>query len=488
MLQTIVHMSLIPISEWQADPFSFGFRPKRSAVQPVSLIADQLRIVDNIQPYRGFPKKVSYERYNKHKGLRHRARSHIITKGVNKRQRQYSYTYWIFIKEVKNKKSLDTFYSYPRFINVDIEKCFDKISHSSILGHTPIANKYRFLLKAWLYAPIYGPKMPGEKDCIKITPRCGLPQGSIIGPLVCNFVFAGLENYLLETFPHWYQFNDEELNRIRQKFEQKKVEHYAKPSNWPSVKVRVYRYADDILILGKASQEQFLDIYKRLVLFLKDRGLNVKKKENFVEVFSPGAKFEFLGFQFQYLDYKNSKIDRGKHTRYFFAEPFMVLKGFCSVRHRNNLLITICPKSYKFIMSNFKSMFARNRVGLPVEVLINDYNVWLTGVVKYFGLTRFTRIQLMKLNYLSFLRFKKLLLKKFSSKPKLRTFLRAKYFTSDYLVKDGDNIQLKVQDLIIYGQSSLHNIAPTIKSLKTNIYLNYSLHIRNNQKKTLADA
>jgi retron-type reverse transcriptase len=488
VLQTVIHMSLMPIAEWQADPFSFGFRPKRSAVQLISLIADQLRTIGTVQPYRGLVKQVNYESYKKHKGLRHRVRSYLITKGANKRRRQYSYTYWIFIKKVKNRKSRETFSSYPRFINIDIEKYFDKIPHSSILEFIPIVNKYRFLLKAWLYAPIYCPKMPKEKGYTKIIPRCGVSQGSIISPLICNFVLNGLENYLLKNLSHRYQFNDEEINRIRQQFGQKKVEQYAKPSDWPRVRIRVYRYAYDILILGKASQEQFLDIYKRLVLFLKDRGLNVKEKKNPVKVFSPRAKFEFLGFQFQYPDYKNSQIDRGKYTRYSFSDPYMVLRGLRNAKHRNKLLITIDPKSYKSIMFKFKSLFSRNRTGLPVKVLIKDYNEWLIGVIKYFGLTRSTRIQLMKLNHLAFLRFKKLLLKKFSSKPKLRTFLRTKYYTSDCLVKDGTNIQLKVQNFIPYGGRPLHNIAPTIKSLRANIYLDHSLYIKNDQKKTLADA
>jgi hypothetical protein len=70
----------------------------------------------------------------------------------------------------------------------------------------------------------------------------------------------------------------------------------------------------------------------------------------------------------------------------------------------------------------------------------------------------------------------------------LRTFLREKYFTSDYLVKDGDTTQLKVQEVIPHGGRSLHNIAPTISFLKANIYLNSFGYIENNYKKILMDA
>lgn len=261
----------------------------------------------------------------------------------------------------------------------------------------------------------------------------------------------GLEEFLLKDLPLRYQFDDKKISRIRQQFGQEKVGQYKNYSDSPIVRVRVYRYADDILILGKASQEHCMSIYKRLVLFLKDRGLSLKGKEDLVEVFLPEAKFEFLGFRFQFANYKNSKINRGKYTRYSFSEPFMVLRGFQMARYRDGLFITIRPKSYKSMILKFKLLFARSRVGLPVETLIKDYNEWLTGVVTYFGITRSTRIQLMKLNHFAYFKFKKLLLRKFSSKPKLRTFLREKYFTSDYLVKDGYTIQLKVQDVIPYG-------------------------------------
>ena len=488
VLQTVVYMALLPIAEWQADILSFGFRPKRSPIQPISMIADQLRTLATVQPYRGLPKEVSYKRYQKHKDAKLRVRSHLICKGVNKRRRKYSYTYWIINKEVKNIKSRDTFYAYPRFINVDIEKCFDKMSHSSILEYTPIVNKYRFLLKAWLYAPIYGTKTARDSKIVKIIPRCGIPQGSIVGPLTCNFVLDGLEEFLLKDLPLRYPFDDKEINRIRKQFGEKKVNQYKNPSDWTKVRIRVYRYADDILILGKASQEHFISIYKRLVLFLKNRGLNLKEKEDPIKVFLPGSKFEFLGFQFQFADFKNSKINIGKYTRYSFSEPFMVLRGLQKAQYRDGLFITIRPKSYKSIRLKFKSLFTSNRIGLPVETLIKDYNKWLTGTVGYFGVTRPTRIQLIRFNHFAYLRFKKLLLQKFASKPKLRTFLRKKYFTSDYLVKDGATIQLKMQEVVPHAGQPLHKIAPTIDSLKANIYLDSSLYLENNQKKILADA
>jgi hypothetical protein len=297
----------------------------------------------------------------------------------------------------------------------------------------------------------------------------------MIGSLICHFALDGLENYLLKNLSHRYLRNDEAINCIRGQFGQNKVEQYAKSLDWFSIKVRVYRYVDDILIIGKTSQEQFLDMYERLVLFLKDRGLNLKNKKNLVEVFLPRAKFEFLGFQFQYPGYKNSEIYRWKYTCYSFSEPYTALQGVCSVQRRNNLIITIRSMFYKSIISRFKLLFSRYCVELPVKVLIRNYNKLLTEVVPYFGLTKSIKIQLMKINHLAFLKFKKLLFRKFSSRPKLKTFVRTKYLTSDFLIKDGDSTQLKVQDLFINYRRLLYDIAFSIKFFRANIYLNHFL-------------
>lgn len=227
VLQIIVYMSLLPISEWQGDSHSFGFRPKRSAVQPVAMLANQLETVGNMKSYRGLPKKVAHNRYLTHVGLSHRSRSSLQNRDVAKRRLRYSYAYWIFTNESKKQKSHDTFYAYPRYINVDVEKYSDWISHAVILKYTPICEKYCFFIKAWLYAPIYGPKIAGSRNFVDIIPKRGVPQGAIIGPLICNIVLDGLENYVLNPLSYQYFLNSEEIKRIRKKFGNAKIQQYS---------------------------------------------------------------------------------------------------------------------------------------------------------------------------------------------------------------------------------------------------------------------
>jgi hypothetical protein len=211
-------------------------------------------------------------------------------------------------------------------------------------------------------------------------------QGSIIGPLICNMVLDGLENYVLNPLSYQYFFNFEETENICKKFENAKIQQSSFFYKYSKVKVKMYRYIDDILIIGKGSYEQFLNISKRLILFLAERKLFLKNSENLVRVFYPGVKFEYLGFQFQFVNYKSLKFNKGKYTRYSYTKPFVVVRGFHSALFYNNLLLIILNKVYKAIKLNFRYLFIRNRTVLPVEILIKKYNQWLSGVVNYFCL------------------------------------------------------------------------------------------------------
>jgi len=272
------------------------------------------------------------------------------------------------------------------YINVDIEKCFDWISHSAILKYTPICEKYYFFIQAWLYAPIYGTKVARCQNFVKVVPRRGVFQGSGIGPLICNIVLDGLENYLLNPLSYQYFFNSEEIKCIHKKFGNTKMQQYSYLNKYSRVKIKIYRYIDDLLIIGKGSYEQFLTISKRLIVFLAERGLFIKNSENPVQVFCPGAKFEYLGFQFQLANRKDPKINKGKYIRYSYLQPFILLRSFCSVEFRSGLLIIIRNKLYKAIKLTFCYLFMRNRAVFSVEKVIKKYNQWLSGVVNYFGL------------------------------------------------------------------------------------------------------
>ena len=78
-------------------------------------------------------------------------------------------------------------------------KCFAQINHNTIYQKVPLASKYLFLIKIWCTSKIIGPESKEGKDIV-FEPTSGIPQGSIIGPSICNIVLDGLQDLYKETY------------------------------------------------------------------------------------------------------------------------------------------------------------------------------------------------------------------------------------------------------------------------------------------------
>jgi len=131
-----------------------------------------------------------------------------------------------------------------RVIELDIEKCFDRISHSSIMER--------------LIAPT-GIKL-GIYRCLKSGvnpefPEQGTPQGGVISPLLANIALNGIED-------------------IHQSV----------------------RYADDMVIILKPKDNAEV-ILERISQFLAERGMKVSEKKTKLTATTDG--FDFLGWHFK---------------------------------------------------------------------------------------------------------------------------------------------------------------------------------------------
>ena len=131
-----------------------------------------------------------------------------------------------------------------RVIELDIEKCFDRINHSAIMDN--------------LIAPA-GLKL-GIFRCLKAGtnvgfPDQGTPQGGVVSPLLANIALNGIEDI------------------------------------HPSV-----RYADDMVIFLKPSDKAEL-ILERISTFLSVRGMKVSERKTKVTATTEG--FDFLGWHFK---------------------------------------------------------------------------------------------------------------------------------------------------------------------------------------------
>ena len=138
-----------------------------------------------------------------------------------------------------------------RVIELDIEKCFDRISHKSIMAR--------------LIAP-RGIKL-GIYRCLKAGvnpeyPEQGTPQGGVVSPLLANIALNGIED-------------------IHQSV----------------------RYADDMVIILKPKDDAEV-ILDQISQFLAERGMKVSEKKTKLTATTDG--FDFLGWHFKVQ--KNEKF------------------------------------------------------------------------------------------------------------------------------------------------------------------------------------
>ena len=150
-----------------------------------------------------------------------------------------------------------------RVLEIDIAKCFDRISHKAILDRV-IAPEF-----------IIG----GLRRCLKSGtnpqfPNQGTPQGGVVSPLLANIALNGIERI-------------GEFRNSRGKIQSKCT-----------------RYADDMVFILKPedSAEQTLAEVEE---FLAKRGMEVSKKKTKITASTDG--FDFLGWKF-YVQKNNGKF------------------------------------------------------------------------------------------------------------------------------------------------------------------------------------
>lgn len=141
-----------------------------------------------------------------------------------------------------------------RVIELDIEKCFDRISHTTIMDNLIAPKGIKSGIFRCLKAGV-NPEFPEQ----------GTPQGGVVSPLLANIALNGIESS--HRFKAYGRINE------------------------PSI-----RYADDMVIILRP-EDNATEILERVNQFLSSRGMKVSEKKTKITATTDG--FDFLGWHFK---------------------------------------------------------------------------------------------------------------------------------------------------------------------------------------------
>jgi group II intron reverse transcriptase/maturase len=149
-----------------------------------------------------------------------------------------------------------------RVIELDIEKCFDRINHTAIMDRLIAPRSIKQGIFRCLKSGV-NPEFPEQ----------GTPQGGVVSPLLANIALNGIESI------HRYK---DAGNKVLE----------------PSI-----RYADDMVIILRP-QDDATEILDKISQFLAERGMKVSEKKTKLTATTDG--FDFLGWHFKVQ--KNGKF------------------------------------------------------------------------------------------------------------------------------------------------------------------------------------
>ena len=150
-----------------------------------------------------------------------------------------------------------------RILEIDIEKCFDRINHNTIMRGLIAPRELK----------------QGIFRCLKVGtnpefPEQGTPQGGLVSPILANIALNGIEDIELHhTKGHKVSENTPECNVIR----------------------KCVRYADDMVYILRPQDDAEL-ILRKVKEFLAERGMNISEAKTKLTASTDG--FDFLGWRF----------------------------------------------------------------------------------------------------------------------------------------------------------------------------------------------
>jgi len=164
-------------------------------------------------------------------------------------------------------------------LNVNLQKCFDKINHKKLLKKLSTFSLIEYQLKAWLETEIMIDYLNRPDEIFQAME--GKLQNLIISPLLANIALHGLENHIRDWYTNIWPVTSEKNSKITM--------------GDRKISIGFSRYADDFIITVPLLID-INEIQTQITLWLfSEVGLTISNAK--MKVVNSTKGFEFLGFQ-----------------------------------------------------------------------------------------------------------------------------------------------------------------------------------------------
>nr|YP_009720789.1 hypothetical protein [Ostreobium quekettii]QGQ62001.1 hypothetical protein [Ostreobium quekettii] len=300
-------------------------------------------------------------------------------------------------------------------VSVDMSKCFDSMSHDFILKRFPWPEKLKGLLRRWLKC------IRVFKNGSKMHLKAGVPQGFIVGPVICNFVLSSLTKDFFEdthfpknpcassAFSKRTKFTIPSASRfVRfEKAEEAPGDKVTSRIRTETRNVEVTRflvgYAHNLMI-QVISQEEAAYAIEKLGKSLAEADLDISKSQVGIYDLKLKSRFEWLGYTYLVIPQedihysklvgKGPRLTRGKGQvnqsallNYITDSNYQSIKSkikqkIQSAKHRNLLVVLKDVNSILRAISGYYS-FGNNSARLDYLKYFVDRNFWRVLVEKF---------------------------------------------------------------------------------------------------------
>ncbi|MEU6585974.1 group II intron reverse transcriptase/maturase [Nocardia sp. NPDC046763] len=232
---------------------------------------------------------------------------------------------------------------YRWVLEADIEACFDRIDHTTLMDrirHRITDRRVLALIKAFLKAGVLG------EDGMNRDTHTGTPQGGILSPLLANIALSVLDD-------HYQHKWDADVEGRKYPGRRRSYLHRTGRATY-----RLVRFADDFVVLVHGGQHHAEQARTEVAEVLRPMGLSLSPEKTRVVHIDDG--FDFLGWRIQ------RRVKRGTNRR------------------KKVIYTYPSKKSLHSIVGKVRIMTSRSTTSKSLEELLKYLNSVVRGWCMYF--------------------------------------------------------------------------------------------------------